>query len=45
VFPPVADVLSLEHAVDVPFFAPAKRHVNDINRTGPLCANSRSWGR
>jgi hypothetical protein len=45
VFPPVADVLSLEHAVDLPFFAPTKRHANAIKQTVPRCANSRSWGR
>jgi hypothetical protein len=45
VFSPVTDVLSFEHAVDLPFLAQSKRHVNVTKQTVPGCANSRSWGR
>jgi hypothetical protein len=33
VLSPVTDVLSLEHAVDLPFLAQTKRHVNVIKQT------------
>ena len=31
VLPPVADVLSLEHAVDLPFLSPSKRLANGLS--------------